>query len=94
MLLGVSSKFKITVEPVVVIPDMLSKNASLKERFNADNKKGILPKIATISHAIVENKKVCCKFKRYSFSIFVSINKMPIKIVINEDDRKLWLFSW
>tara|TARA_A100001011_G_scaffold386326_1_gene461913 strand:+ start:1116 stop:1268 length:153 start_codon:yes stop_codon:yes gene_type:complete len=49
----------IIVEPVVVIPDILSKNASLKERFKLDKIKGIDPKIATVIHAKVENRKVC-----------------------------------
>ena len=39
ILLGDVSKSSITVEPVVVIPDILSKNASLKERFKLDKHK-------------------------------------------------------
>ena len=56
---GVSSKLDITVDPVVVIPDILSKKASLKFRPKFERKKGILPKKATLIQAIVENKKAC-----------------------------------
>ena len=59
ILFGVSSKFDITVDPVVVIPDILSKKASLKFRPKFERKKGILPKKATLIQAIVENKKAC-----------------------------------
>ena len=44
---------------MVVIPDMLSKKASLNVRFNVDKMKGMLPKIATKTQAKVENRKVC-----------------------------------
>ena len=43
ILFGVLSRLVITVAPVVVIPDMLSKNASLIENGSGDNKKGKLP---------------------------------------------------
>ena len=89
MLLGLLSKSDIIVAPVVVIPDMLSKKASLKLKFWSDNKKGKLPKAATIIHASEENKKVCLKFNLNSFSKLAKINKTPIKIVINEADIKL-----
>ena len=49
---------------MVVIPDMLSKNASLIEKFIVDKRKGILPNIAIASQAKVEKINVCCKFKR------------------------------
>ena len=59
ILLGVSSKFVITVAPVVVIPDILSKKASLIENEIGDNKKGKLPNAAIKNQASAENKKVC-----------------------------------
>ena len=40
MLLGQSSRFSITVDPVVVIPDILSKKASLNDKFNDDKTNG------------------------------------------------------
>jgi hypothetical protein len=62
ILFGVLSKFVITVEPVVVIPDMLSKKESLNEKSRLERTKGIEPKIATAIHVKVENKKVCLRF--------------------------------
>jgi hypothetical protein len=58
ILLGLLSKSDIIVAPVVVMPDMLSKKASLNENVSLDNTKGKLPKIATVTQASVENKKV------------------------------------
>ena len=51
-----------TDEPVVVIPDMLSKKASLNEKFKLERTKGIDPKKATATQATVENRKVCFRF--------------------------------
>ena len=60
--LGVNSKFEIIVEPVVVIPDILSKNASVKENSIVEKIKGKDPKIAILNHDSAVNKKACCKF--------------------------------
>jgi hypothetical protein len=89
MLLGLLSKSDIIVAPVVVIPDILSKKASLIVNSFAESKKGKLPKIATISHASVENKNVCLKFNLNSFSKLAKINSIPINIVTKEDETKL-----
>ena len=48
--LGVSDKLLIIVAPVVVIPDILSKKASVKDRFKSENINGIEPNIATPIH--------------------------------------------
>jgi len=56
------SKSVITVEPVVVIPDMLSKNESLNEKLRSERTKGIEPKKATEIQAKVENRNVCLRF--------------------------------
>ena len=42
---------------------MLSKKASLREKFKVDKINGKLPKIAIEVHANVEKRNVCCKFK-------------------------------
>tara|TARA_B110001452_G_scaffold44661_1_gene34170 strand:+ start:523 stop:729 length:207 start_codon:yes stop_codon:yes gene_type:complete len=68
---------------------MLSKNASLIVNSFADNKNGKLPKIATMSHARVENKNVCLKFNLNSLSKLARINNIPINIVTKEDEMKL-----
>ena len=67
----------------------LSKNASLKLKFCADNKNGKLPKVATITQAKDENKNVCLKFNLNSFSKLAKINKIPIKIVTKDAEIKL-----
>ena len=59
MLFGDESKSKITVDPVVVIPDILSKKASLKDNFKLESINGKLPNIAMLTHANTENKKAC-----------------------------------
>jgi len=89
ILFGLLSKSVIIVAPVVVIPDMLSKKASLKVNSLGDKRKGKLPKIATISQAKVENRKVCLKFNLNSLSKFAKTNNIPIKIVINDEETKL-----
>ena len=86
ILLGLLSKSEIIVAPVVVIPDILSKNASLKVNSLDESKKGKLPKMATINHARVENKNVCLKFSLNSFSKLAKTNNIPIKIVTKEDE--------
>ena len=93
MLLGDVSKSSITVEPVVVIPDILSKKDSLKERFKLESMKGILPKRAILIHASDENRNACLRFSCFSFVKLVSTVKIPIMIVIIADEKKLLLFS-
>ena len=83
----------ITEDPVVVIPDMLSKNESLKEKSRLESTKGIAPKKAIEIHAKDENKKVCLRFSKYFSCKLPNTNITPIKTVIIDEDRKLWLFS-
>ena len=47
---GVSSRLEIIVEPVVVIPDILSKKALVKEKSKLEKTKGRDPKIAMLNH--------------------------------------------
>ena len=77
------------VAPVVVIPDILSKKASLNEKFCVESKKGKLPNKATIIQAKEENKKVCLKFNLNSLSRFAKTNNTPMNIVTKEADKKL-----
>jgi len=93
ILLGEESRSKITVEPVVVIPDILSKNASLNESFKFERIKGILPKIAILIQAREENKNACLRLNCFSLVRLVSIVKIPMKIVMTEEEKKLLLFS-
>ena len=57
--------------------------------FDLIIKKGKLPKIATVTQARVENKKVCLKFSFKSFSRLANMHKIPINIVTKDDDIKL-----
>jgi hypothetical protein len=59
---GVNSRFEIIVEPVVVIPDILSKNASVIESSIVENIKGKDPKIAILSQESAVRRNACCKF--------------------------------
>ena len=56
------SKFEIIVEPVVVIPDILSKKALVIEKLMFENINGKEPKIAILNHESDVTKKACCKF--------------------------------
>ena len=89
ILFGALSKFEITVDPVVVIPDILSKKESLKDNSKLENKNGKQPNNATDVQAIEEKRNVCCRFKIESLSKFISIKRIPIKIVTKEEDKKL-----
>jgi hypothetical protein len=59
---GVYSKLEIIVDPVVVIPDMLSKKASVTDSSIVENIKGRDPKIAMLNQERAVSKKACCKF--------------------------------
>ena len=58
---GALFKSSIIVEPVVVIPDMLSKKASVSVNSKFENIKGKQPKHAILIQAKDVNKKACCK---------------------------------
>ena len=58
---GMFSKFEIIVEPVVVIPDILSKKAFVKENSILEKTKGREPKIAILNQDNAVNKNACCK---------------------------------
>ena len=60
--LGIFSKFGMIVEPVVVIPDILSKKAFVKEKLRLEKTKGKEPKIAILIQDRAVNKNACCKF--------------------------------
>ena len=80
------------VDPVVVIPDILSKKESTNDKLRLDSKKGMHPKIAILNHDKVVKRKACCKFSFLFSSRFVRIRSIPINAVTDADDKKL-LFS-
>ena len=88
ILFGASSKLVIIVDPVVVIPDILSKKASTNDKLRLDNKNGKHPKIAILNHDKVVRRKACCKFSFLFSSRFVSTRSIPINAVTAADDKK------
>jgi len=81
------------VDPVVVIPDMLSKKASTNEKLKFDSKNGILPKIAMLNHESVVKRKACCKFSFLFSSKFVSTRSIPINTVAAAENKNVLFFS-
>tara|TARA_Y100000992_G_C21174309_1_gene447512 strand:- start:98 stop:352 length:255 start_codon:yes stop_codon:yes gene_type:complete len=75
------------VEPVVVIPDILSKKAFVKENSILEKIKGREPKIAMLNHDKEVNKKACCKLNFLSWSKFDKKNRVP-KIIVTIDAPK------
>jgi len=80
------------VDPVVVIPDMLSKKESINDKLRSDSKNGIHPKMAILNHDRVVNRKACCKFSFLFSSRFVRTKSIPINAVTDADDKNM-LFS-
>ena len=65
------------VDPVVVIPDILSKNASVIDNSREEKIKGREPNIAILNHESAVSKKVCCKFNLLSWFKLDKKNKTP-----------------
>ena len=83
--LGALFRSPIIVEPVVVIPDMLSKKASLNVNSRLENMKGKDPKIAIPIQEREVNKNACCKFNYLFWCKFESKKRIPINMVITEE---------
>ena len=79
--------FGMIVEPVVVIPDILSKKAFVKEKLRLEKTKGKEPKIAILIQDRAVNKNACCKFNFLSWSKFERKNNVP-KIIVTIDAPK------
>ena len=88
MLFGISFRFEIIVEPVVVIPDILSKKALVKEKFKSENINGKEPNIAMLNHDNAVRRKACCKVSRLSWSRLDKKNNVPKIIVTSEAPKK------
>ena len=54
-----------SVEPVVVMPDILSKNALVNEKLTSENIRGSEPKIAILSQDNAVNKKLVVNLISY-----------------------------
>jgi len=81
------------VDPVVVIPDMLSKKESTNVKLRSDNKNGIHPKLAILNHDKVVKRKACCRFNFLFSSKFVRTSNIPINVVTEAAERKMLFFS-
>ena len=81
------------VDPVVVIPDILSKKESTNDKLRLDSKNGILPKKAMLNHDKVVRRKACCKFSFLFSSKFVRTKSIPINAVTDADARNELFFS-
>ena len=66
---------------VVVIPDILSKNASVTDSSIVENINGRDPKIAILIQESAVSRNACCKFNFLSWSKFDKKNKVPKTIV-------------
>ena len=65
----------------------------MTDKLRLDSKKGIHPKIAMLSHDKVVRRKACCKFSFLFSSKLERTSNIPMKIVIDADDRKVLFFS-
>ena len=79
---GESFKFIIIVEPVVVMPDILSNKESVIDSCRFEKTNGNDPNIAILNQERDVNKKACCKFNFLSWSKFAKKNSIPNIIVI------------
>ena len=66
--LGALSRSVIIVEPVVVIPDMLSKKASVNFKFSSEKINGKEPKIAILNQDKAVRRNACCSVSFLSWS--------------------------
>ena len=70
------------------IPDILSKKASVRDKFISEKINGNDPNIAILNHERDVSKKACCKFIFLSWSKFDRKNNVPKIIVTIEALRK------
>ena len=84
---GAFSKSEIIVDPVVVIPDILSKKESVIESSILENTNGKDPNTAILIQDNAVNKKACCRLSFLSWSKFDKKNKVP-KIMVTIDEPK------
>ena len=85
---GIVSRSGIIVEPVVVIPDMLSKKALVIVKLLPEKINGRELKIAMLNQDNAVSKKACCRFNFLSWSKFDKKNNVPKIIVIIEAPKK------
>ncbi len=75
ILFGISLRFEIIVDPVVVIPDILSKKALVKEKFRSEKTKGKEPNNAILN----QDKAVNAEFDGWgSFALILFLGLMFI----------------
>ena len=87
ILFGISSKFEIIVDPVVVIPDILSKKALVNEKPKLEKIKGKEPNIAILNHDKAVSRNDCWSVSFFSWSRLDKKNRVP-KIIVTIDAPK------
>tara|TARA_B100000035_G_C20937008_1_gene525663 strand:+ start:616 stop:954 length:339 start_codon:yes stop_codon:yes gene_type:complete len=87
ILFGISFKFEIIVDPVVVIPDILSKNALVKEKSKSEKMNGRDPNIAMLNQDRAVRRNACCSVSALLWSKFDKKNNVP-KIIVTSDAPK------
>jgi hypothetical protein len=86
---GSPSRPEKTVAPVVVSPDMASKNASVTSASVAPKMKGSAPNTGSASHTPEVSRKVCCRDSRARGALAqASASAAPIITVSSIDRRK------
>jgi hypothetical protein len=76
------------VDPVVVIPDVDSKNASIKFKFRFENKKGNDPKSEIEIQALLVRRKACLNSRCSGlFSLEDRYSPAPTNKVMNDDTK-------
>ena len=87
ILFGISSKLEMIVDPVVVIPDILSKKALINEKFKSEKINGKDPNIAILNQDSAVRRNACCNVNFLSWSKLDKKNKTP-KIIVTIDAPK------
>ena len=81
------------VEPVVVMPDTLSKKASVKDKSRDEKYKGNAPKKQIDNQAKLVIKNACWTFNDLSFVWLINTNKVPMKADKIPVTKKCWDLS-
>tara|TARA_B100001093_G_C26285541_1_gene783021 strand:+ start:334 stop:588 length:255 start_codon:yes stop_codon:yes gene_type:complete len=76
------------VDPVVVIPDILSKKAFMNEKSKSEKINGKEPNIAILNQDSAVRRKACCNVNFLSWSKFDKKNNIPKMIVTMDAPKK------
>lgn len=91
---GAISKSIIIVEPVVVIPDIASKKASVKLKFSWENANGSEANAVKTTQLKVVSIKACLTVRDAPPALLVNDNETPIKSVTPDATAKTSQSGW